>query len=135
MTMEMIYNKQQFEDLQKWIDTHNIIKTYITGPYGYSVEFNPLGYDADNDCNNCSSVSSSSDFDSCNGFYGVTHVGDNYTDFYPGDYPRPGDPCGDKGEQGKTSVTCTMLKMLKSKEDNCEIILYDQLNQNNYIRF
>ncbi len=138
----MTYNKQQLDSLQKWIDKHNVIKGYLTGPYGYSVECNPLGCNVDDDCNDCSLGSISNDFDSYNyynGFDGVLfhadtdfYIGDNYTDVYPGDYPRTCDPCGDKGEPGKTSITWTILK---SKEDSREIILYDQLDQNNYLRF
>ena len=102
-------------------------------------------------------VSSSDDSDPYNGYYGCSFnpIGTNpigYDGFQihmdnsmflwasalsadvDFDFHHPcGDPCGDKGEQGEISIQTSSWTNLEKDID--EIILYDQLDQNNYLRF
>ena len=116
-----------------------MIKEYLTGPSDYSVEIDPSKWNMDNYENGSSVVSSSDNSDPYNGYYGFSletypigyygipvHV-DNSTSLWPSvdlDF---------YDLYGETSIHESSWTMLK--KDSKEIILYDQLDQNNYLRF
>lgn len=130
---------QLFQDLQKYAAEHSGIKSYITGPTSYSVEIDPSVCNVDN-CNGSSVDSGFHYSDPYDGYYdfllktylsGSVHV-DNSMSSTCVDLDLH-DPCGDKGKQGETTIQTSSWAMLKKDCD--EIILYDQLDQNNYLRF
>ena len=132
---------QLIADLQKYIDGYPVIKDYLTGPSGHSVEMNSYRWNMDNYENGSSLVSSSDDSDPYNGYYGFSletyPIGyyriPNSTSLLPSVELDLHDPCGDKGKQGGITIQTSSWTMLKKDRD--KIILYDQLDQNNYLRF
>lgn len=129
-----------------YIDVYPVIKDYLTGPSGHSVEMNSSGWNTDNYENGSSLVSSSDDSDPYNGYYGSSletypigyykipvHADIYSTSLWPSVDLDLHDPCGDKGKQGGITIQTSSWTMLKKDRD--KIILYDQLDQNNYLRF